>query len=335
MDDKRDSGGARSSQWWVARRCLSLLQRLMREPATGDELRQIILDYADKNGDGQLDAKAVDRRFEEDRNRLRDWLGCEIVRDPRTATYTLNTLEHPLIDLSAGAVEALAFLKSNFGSPNTPMGEEVLTLIEQITLTLPAQTRRTIETRRRMIEMDLAVQDFQQVPEKVLLDIEATLGNRRLEILYQSNASAEPWRSDVEPERLYVDKSHLYLYARCQRAHDSAKKSREGIHIPFRVDRILDTRPLPNSFVPKPPKTQPLTYMLTAEVARGGVSEHFKGQTVSYDADGNAIVTAESANLFVDLRKLLHYGPACQVIGGDEAVQRMKDIIQQMSRMYE
>lgn len=183
--------------------------------------------------------------------------------------------------------------------------------------------------------MDLAVQDFESVPEKVLDDIAATLGSRVLEIQYQSNASTEPWRCDVEPERLYVEKSHLYLYARCQRAHDSAKKSREGIHIPFRVDRILDTRPLPNSFVPKPPKTQPLTYMLTAEVARGGVTKHFKNQSVGYDEAGNAIVTAESANLFVDLRKLLHYGPACQVIGGDEAVQRMKDLIREMSRIYE
>lgn len=335
MHDKSDSGGARSSQWWVARRCMDILQRLMREPATGDELRQIIIHHADRNGEGQLNAKAVDRRFEEDRNRLRDWLGCEIIRDPKTATYTLKTLEHPLIDLSGRAVEALAFLKSNFASPNTPMGEEVMILIEQITLMLPAQTRHVIETRRRMIEMDLAVQDFQQVPEKILRDIDATLGNRVLEILYQSNTSAQAWWYDVEPERLYAEKSHLYLYARCQRAHDSAKKNRENIHITFRVDRILDTRPLPSSFIPKRHKTRPLTYVLMAEVARGGVTEHFKGQSVSYDDVGNAVVTTESANLFVDLRKLLHYGPACQVIGGDEAVEQMKNLVRQMSQIYE
>ena len=50
--------------------------------------------------------------------------------------------------------------------------------------------------------------------------------------------------------------------------------------------------------------------------------------------DGSATVRAMSNMLFLDLRKLLHYGAACRVIGGEKAVREMKAIIGQMYKTY-
>jgi predicted DNA-binding transcriptional regulator YafY len=101
------------------------------------------------------------------------------------------------------------------------------------------------------------------------------------------------------------------------------------------MDRIQQTRPLPEHFVPTRPRTIELEYVLSPEVARGGVTQHFKHQQVFFDRDGSAIVKVASENLFTDLRKLLHYGAACKVVGGDEAVQQMKEITRQMAQLYE
>lgn len=335
MSEKRDSGGPKGSSWRTARRCLNLLQRLMREPASGAELRQIIIDHAEDIGDGQIDGKALERRFEEDRVRLREWFGCDIKRDPETAAYTLKAIEYPLIDLSEEAREGLAFLRANFSSPNTLMGEEVRSLIEQITRIVPSETQKAITKRRKMIEMDVVVQHIGQIPDNIWFDIEATIGSRRLAIHYQDRQDSQPWWYDIEPERWFEEGKHLYLYGRCHAAHNPDKKNRENTHIRFRIDRIHQSRPLPEHFTPTRPRTYELEFQLAPELARNGVTELFKNQHVFYLEDDSAKVKVASENLFVDLRKLLRYGPLCQVIGGAEAVAEMKRIVRDLAKLYD
>jgi predicted DNA-binding transcriptional regulator YafY len=215
------------------------------------------------------------------------------------------------------------------------MEREVQMLIEQIKSVLPVQTRRKIETQKRTLEMDLAVRDA-LIPESIQVNINTTLNERRvLQIWYQGNNDQQPWWYDIEPERAYVKNAHRYLYARCRSAHSAEKKGIEGRHIEFRMDRIHDTRPLPEHFIPTRPRTVELEYTLSAEVARGGVTEHFKGQQVFYLEDGSAKINVASENLFTDLRKLLHFGAACKVVGGGEAVSQMKEIVKQLARVYE
>jgi len=306
----------------------------MRESASGAELKQIILNHALEIGDGELESKALERRFEEDRGRLRDWFGCVIEHDSKISPYTLTYIQTPLIDLSEDAAQGLAFLRANFSAPKALMGEEVGALMEQITRVLPLQTRRTIDKQRKMIEMDLVVKDSRPIPEKIWQDIESTLGSRRLMMLYRDRNDLQPWWYDIEPERWFVETGHLYLFARCNSAHNPDKKDRENQHIHFRVDRIHETRPLPDHFTPRRPYTHELEYTLSPEIAKGGVTEHFKGQQVFYQDDGSAKISVASDNLFIDLRKLLHYGASCKVIGGDEAVAEMKKIIHDMNQIY-
>jgi|GEM_PF-1165273 len=334
MANDKSNGGLRQSQWLVIRRCLLLLHQLMREPSTATELRQIIIDHAREIGDGVLEPKALDRRFEEDKNRLRDWFGCVIEHEGRNSPYILIAIEKPLIDLSTEAILGMAFLNSNFSAPTVPMGGEVRTLIDQIKSVLPVQTRRKIETQKRTLEMDLAVRDA-PIPEYIQLDIDTTLNERRvLQIWYQGNDDQQPWWYDIEPERTYLKNAHRYLYARCRSAHSQEKKGIEGRHIEFRMDRIHKTQPLPDHFLKIRPRTIELEYTLSAEITRSGITQHFKDHHVFLQFDGSVKVKVASENLFTDLRKLLHYGAMCKVIGGDEAVAEMKKIIHDMNQIY-
>jgi predicted DNA-binding transcriptional regulator YafY len=307
----------------------------MREPTTGSDLRQIIVDHARSNGEGDLEQKAVERRFEEDKGRLREVFGCVIEQEGRNNPYTLRAIEKPLIDLSFDSVMAVAFLGANFSAPGVPMGEEVQALIEQIKLAIPVETRGKIERQKHTLEMDLAIQDA-PILEDIQRDIDTTLKQGRLlQVLYQGNSDTEPWWYDIEPERAYVKNTHRYLFARCRSAHSPEKKILEGRHINFRMDRIRETRPLPNHFTKIRPRTIELEYLLSAEVARGGVTQHFKGQQAFEQSDGSVKVKVASENLFIDLRKLLHYGAMCKVTGGEEAVAEMKKIVGDLAGLYE
>lgn len=333
MSDKKDNG-ARQSQWTVVNRCLLLLHCLMRGPASHEDLQQIIAEHARDNGEEELTLKALSRRFEEDKSRLQGFFGCTIEREGKQGLYVLTAIDMPLIDLPEDAVKGLAFLKSNFADPAIPMGYEVRALIARINDVLPKKTRRLLEQQKNLLEMDLAVRDAPISPS-IQQDIHSTLGRRRLQILYRAAQDDEVSCYDIEPERAYVKNAHQYLYARCYRAYNSAKRGIEGRHIEFRMDRIHETRPLPEHFTPIRPHITELEYVLSPEVARGGVTQHFKNQQVFIAEDGSARVKVASENLFTDLRKLLHYGAACKVVGGDEAVHQMKEIVQQMAERYE
>ncbi len=64
----------------------------------------------------------------------------------------------------------------------------------------------------------------------------------------------------------------------------------------------------------------------------GEVTQHFEEMQVTQEADGAALVHAETDNLFFAVRTLLHYGQHCQVLGGPEALREMREIVQGMAR---
>lgn len=336
MSDKRikKSRGNRGSEEIAIKRRLLLLRRLLQGPVYSHELHTIFEEYTLRQGDTKVTKEELSKRFSHDCKRLKDWFDCEWDYDPKTTIYTLTKIDFALIDLSEEAVQGLAFLNANFSSPKILMGEEVRGVIEQITRIVPSETRKAITKRRKMIEMDLAVKDTRQISDKLWADIESTLGTRRLEIFYQASKDSQPWWYDIEPERWYAENGHLYLRGRCYAAHNPDKKDHESKHISFRVDRIHESRPLPDHFTPTRPRTTELEYILAPEIARGGISEHFKNQQIFYLDDGSVKVNVASENLFIDLRKLLHYGAMCKVIGGAEAIREMEKIIHHMAQLY-
>src|SRR5689334_12912126 len=99
----------RRNTWSVVERCLSLLIRLTRGPATTDELLEIIQNYMDYGED--IDRNALLNRFEDDRQKLREVFGCVLDYDAAEGTYTLKSMDRPLIDLPVEAIKGLAFLR--------------------------------------------------------------------------------------------------------------------------------------------------------------------------------------------------------------------------------
>lgn len=143
---------ARRSQWRVLMRCLSLLRLLLREPATTEALRQIVIDEAADCGE-RINVQTANERLERDRARLRAILGCNIAFDYGTGLYSLLAVETPLFDVSEQAVRGLAFLQGNFADPATPKHGEIKALLDEMLRLLPPERQREVQHQRQTLEL--------------------------------------------------------------------------------------------------------------------------------------------------------------------------------------
>lgn len=329
----------RRSQWAVIDRCFALLLRLMRGSAEKSELLDIVREKAVQYDDSQ-EYSAIEKRLEEDRYRLRSWFSCEIDYDVRAKTYTLTSIDRPLLDLPVDARRGLAFLQSTFSRDDAPLGEPVRALIDRIMMVLPNQTRREIERERGLLELDLEQRDNDIISEAVWEAVRVTCSERRLlEFDYRAgNRSDDEMRTHVvEPYRYFFDlgSRHYYLEVYDLEARGPYGTIPQNTLRRLRLGWIRNPRPLPNHFpVGRRFKQYDLIYELKPLVARRGVTEHFPGSDITINEDGSALVKARSNDLFFDLRTLLHYGGNCRVIGGEEAVAQMRELVRQLAEQY-
>lgn len=330
----------RRSQWRVVNRCLGLLLRLMRGPARNDDLLEIIYDDALLD-DKELTHSSAHKRFEEDRNRLKTWFGIELNYDRSTNEYTLGYIGRPLLDLPEEAIAGAAFLASTFGDDSAPMATEIRRFLDTVMALLPVERRRDIQRRRGLLEVELRVRDEDEIAPDIWYAVQVSVAERRqLEFDYMagSNQDGIVRQHLIEPIRYFFDatRKHYYLegFWLESRSHKGVNDQRRVVQ-PFRMGRISNPQVLPSHFSPgrRIPKKE-LVYLLTPEVARHGVTRHFEDMHVIHDDDGTARVHVMSRNLFFDLRTLLHYGPNCRVIGGNEAVREMKLIVKRMAENY-
>ena len=336
-----DSAKDRRSQWLVIDRCMTLLRRLLRGDASSDELLQIIIDKAYEDDNEKLSESAAIRRFEEDRHRLRTFFGCEFRYDRSENVYILEGLDRPLLDLPPDALRGLAFLQATFSGDGVPMGSEVRGLMDIVLMTLPNQRRRELERERVALEVNLQPRDQDEISDEVRDKIlQACSEHRQLEFEYRSPKREDgDWRYHrVEPMRYYFDtvRSHYYLEAyRLETITQYGHWYKEEVAA-YRVGRIRNPYILPSKFPSgRRVKTVELVYELTPEVARLGVTEQIPDSMIVKQEDGSAIVRALSKNLFFDLRTLLHYGANCRITGGEEALEGMRKLIEQMYQRYQ
>lgn len=331
--------GDRQSEWHVILRCLALLRRLMIGEASADELIAIIReseDQAHRPTDEQLGDK-----LEKDLKRLRDALHHEIAYVRAEKLYRLVTLAHPLIDLPEDALRGLAFLQKTFSSSAILHHDEVMRLIDFILLALPKARAHEVAAARGLLEVELRSRDSKTVDVETFDKISlACSTHQEIEFLYRSprNEDGRPRRHRVEPYRVYLEsvRQHYILEAYQLEISEPYQMypQRAGT---FRLERIADVRVLPQRFVPRQLRWQgkEIVYVLSPEIARlRDVTEHIDGNIIEYLPDGSAEVRAVSYNLFQDLRTLLHYGPACQVIGGEDALRDMTALVRGMTMIY-
>lgn len=336
--DKKDH--LRRSTWLVLRRCLTILHRLMHGQASRQELLQIIYDDSIAT-DEDITHREAKRRFEQDRERLRNEFGVELEYSRQSDEYLLLHIGSPLIDLPDDAINALAFLQQNFSHDNAPMQEEIHALLDIIIMILPVSRRRQLEKQRGLLEIELHVKDEDDIFEDVWQAIKSSISERRqleFDYLSSNNTDGQLRRHLVEPIRYFFDitRKHYYLEVFWieSRSHIAIKD--QGYKVfRFRIGRMQNPTVLPKHFAPnRRAPTKELIYDLTADVARSGVTRHFSEMNVVEHPDGSARVHVLSKNLFFDLRQLLHYGDNCKVIGGDEALEQMQELVKSLYKQY-
>ena len=138
------------------RRCLALLGRLLRGPASKRDLIQAVRDatgadtYVVNRETGRISA------FEQDINRRLDEHFEAVVRYHRhSGLYELvEFAELPGFDLPDEGLAALAFLEDTFG-PDTPHHEEIKALRNHLLACLPQQRRMALTNQRVAPTVDL------------------------------------------------------------------------------------------------------------------------------------------------------------------------------------
>jgi len=280
---------------------------------------------------------AARRRLNNDLKHLRETLGCNIHYSRSKKSYRLDGVGIPLLDLPGDGVQGLAFLLSTF-QEGTPMGKQVHVLAESVLRLLPRERLDDIGRERRIIAVDLQPRDTDEIPAAVWDAVQqACLDRRLLEFDYRSPANADGLarRHVVEPQRIHFSDHHYYLRAFCRYVTGPDGHQERGEYLTYRLGRIVQAWLLPDKFVPREPAPRyDLVYELMPHIARLGVTQHFPNAEVVIRPDGSAQVSAAVEDLFLPLRILLHYGPGCRVIAGEEAVTRMRGLVRAMYEHY-
>jgi predicted DNA-binding transcriptional regulator YafY len=334
----------RESTWTVVRRCLALLRRLQRGPATRDELIGAVLAAVDAEAYGGAEGKALWKRFEADKRHLREVFGLEIRYRRASGTYTLIDSREPLLDLSDRALEAIAFLQETF-EPRTPNYKLVQELVNQLTRYLTPERRAEMARARVALAVQWGRRDRDMLAPGVDRALTKALISRRLiafDYYSPSQPDGQPRRHTVEPWERYFDsaRGHEYLYGYCRQTTSAAYGARDQHrYFHYRLGRIKNVSVLPGKLPATPPRvrTEPLVYRLAPEVVRRGeLSDHpgIEIQSEETGEDGRVTVYAETDNVWWAVRTLLHYGATCEILGGPAARYEAERTVRALAARY-
>jgi predicted DNA-binding transcriptional regulator YafY len=327
----------------VIKRCLALLRRLQQGPADKEELIASVLDAVDREAYGGAAGKALDKRFEYDKRKLEDLFGLQVRYRRATGTYEIEDVWEPLLDLPDEALTAIAFLQETF-DPSAPMHDQVQNFLGLLVSYLSPERRGDLERGRTALQVEWGQRDDDVIAPGVEAGLSRALIERRLVAFdYHSPAQADgvPRRHTVEPWERYFDsvRGHYYLRGYCRRTVGPYGEHTQNRYFYYRLGRIRNLEVLPGKLPPRPPSAPrvELVYRLTPKIARRGeVTRHPEITILRTESqeDESIIVHAETENVWWAVRSLLHYGPNCQVLGGDEALFEMRRTVKEMAGVY-
>jgi len=336
------AGGSRESHWLVIRRCLAIVRRVQRGPATWRELVQAVL-AEDAAAYGSTQDRTLYKRLRNDLDRLRHNLYLNIRADRRTGEYALGEIETPLLDLPDEELATLAWLEQIF-HPNSPKYREVRALLQQLQSYLAPERRLKIEQHRTALVLDLGQRDEDRLDPRVETRlIEALTRRRRVEFDYRSPeyAAGQLHRHVVdfyEPPYFDTERGHYYVYGWCHYTVAPAGQSAIEDYRLYRLGRISNVRLLPDKLpqTPPPPRQYPVTYWLAPAVARDGVTQRrwIVIDRIERQA-GGVIVHGTTPHPFMAVQELMHYRANCRVLGGPEMADRMRQAVIDLAQLYE
>jgi predicted DNA-binding transcriptional regulator YafY len=337
------SRGRRESQWLVMRRCLAIICRAQRSPASQGELIQAVLDQEESDAYGEVEGEALQRRFENDLRRIRDKLMVDLYFDQQAGGYVIKDTWLPLLDLPDEDLATIAWLEQTFGH-DSPQHDEVHALLGRLRSYLAPERRARIERHRTALVMDLGQRDEDKIPATVWQGLTRALTQRqRVEFHYLSPQYEDgvPRRHVVDPyEPPYFDtvRGHYYLKGWCRYIVGPLGQQEAGQYIYYRLGRMSDLQVLPNKLPPFPPPARrySVVYELTPQVARLGVTHHprIEIEAIERQDDGSVLVRGTTDSVFWAIQSLMHYRHNCRVLGGPEMLREMRATVQKMAEIY-
>lgn len=335
MTERRRRGGDKRSSQLIHRRRLFLIRRLIRGPATAqdliDEANAAFIDVPERIY--PADASAALRH---DIAALRIEYGCAIERDD-DGVYELRSPGNlALIDLPDSEIEAMAFLLDVYERSDLPIAAQINALLERIEALMPDDRRNLLHTLTVSPRVDRPQAPAEGVAEMMRL-LKGVLRKREVEFDYRSphtpDGAARHHR--IAPLEFVYREGHTYLDAFCL---ESDVPELVGQFVLYRLNRIVagSVRRLPHALrrdYRRP--TYAVRYWLAPAVARQrDVAHWFPQTTIDYAADGSATVTAVTNDLWRAHQILMRYREHCRVLEPAPLIEMMRASIQRMFDMY-
>jgi predicted DNA-binding transcriptional regulator YafY len=338
MTPVRPRGDKRGS-WATFRRRLILVRRLLRGPATIDEL--IAAAEAEQGADAYPPAAAI--AVKHDLQSLRDEFGCAIGYSRAQQSYLLEELgDLALLDLPDDGIEALVSLDAAFPD-DAPSGshERIRLLINRLFALLPKARREQIGRPFTLPRVRWSASYDEEIDSATMAVVKKalTLG-RQLAFEYHSNydPNNRPLHYQVAPYLLYFRDGHTYLDTTVLQAPPEFPQLAQRA-TQFRIDRIVSrSARMLHEMVPaqRPPQpTYTVAYDLAPAVARNRDVAHWFPQTeIFYRDDGSAHVTAQVTNLWQARQILMRYIEHCRVLEPPELVDMVRLTVSRMAAVY-
>ncbi|MBC7227427.1 MAG: WYL domain-containing protein [Thermoflexales bacterium] len=332
----------RESTWLVISRCLAIIRRVQRGPATWRELVEAVCREVGEEAYGEAGGKALRRRLENDLARIRERLGVELRYSRQEKGYIIYSLWTPLLDLPDEDLRTMAWLGRIFDE-ESPYYDEVHAFLNRIVFYLGHRRAPTVARYREGLEMDLRQRDEDEIPAEAMARLERAVAEKRwveFDYLSPQYEDGAPRRHQVAPVRVYFDpgRGHYYLYGWCRNISGPQGVTECQEYLYYRVGRIRRLRLLPDVIPPMLPRGRayPVVYELAPEIARLGVTRHpeITVHGVEQREDGSAVVRGETQNLFWAVQRLLQYGAGCRVLGGPELLAEMRRVVREMAKWY-
>ncbi|MDW8148107.1 MAG: WYL domain-containing protein [Roseiflexaceae bacterium] len=335
MTKERRRGGDKRSSQLIHQRRLFLIRRLIRGPATAQDL----IDEANATftnvpeGIYPADAAAALRH---DIAALRREYGCAIDRD-EDGVYVLTSPGNlALIDLPDGEIEAMAFLRDVYSESDLPIAAQISALLGRIESLMPEDCRNRLRSLTASPRVDRPQAPAEGVAE-MMYALKGALRKHEVEFDYRSPHTPDDaaLHHRVAPLEFVYREGHTYLDAFCL-ASDVPNLA--GQFVFYRLNRIVpgSVKRLPQVLRRdyRRPK-YPVRYWLAPAVARQrDVAEWFPETRIDYADDGSAMVTAVTNDLWRAHQILMRYREHCRVLEPAQLVEMMRASIRRMAALY-
>lgn len=333
------SYGRKESPWLVMRRCLAIVRRLIRGPATGQELIAFVRAQIDALAYSQ-EPSAARRAFKRDREHLRHELG--VTWDYTGGQYTLISAgELGLLNLPDEHLAALNVLYGAFEAHELPH-IPVRPFLDRLVSLLPDERRRDLARLAQVMRVEMPELDEGAISLRVWQKVEAATRQRRqLAFNYYSPQQADrlPRYWVVAPVEIRFRQGHWYLhcwqiYWRSHRGEGHGADYRRFRLRYIADDEMLEVLSTLAATEHRRPRRYLVHYRLEPAVGRGDISQYFEDMTIERQPDDSAVVKGFTDDEWDAVRTLLAYGDSCEVLGGDEVLGLMRRRVRAMARNY-